>query len=770
MKRKTLLNLLKKPALMQYAEEKGVDVSSEMTKKQIADALLDSCGEKVDAEYDRVKALKKQARGVLDENDPSSARDALAELKKLDFYRCDSRTQSQVEELEEKVTGQEEKLAQQRRNGECLSRRVEEALEQWKFEKAESLLEKAHEERIYDRDDTFREQVSDLETRLGSEKEKAGQMRREVDRLKQTVEGHLSGRRLSEALDELSEMERIAADMPGEERKEELERLRRRVKQMQQELVKKKKELKESLKQAGNAIDGWEFEQAEEALRQVRESWAYGVDEGIRELAAETRDRLREERGKAGRERENAVLQLELARRLILEGSSVRSPSGRQGGQADRYGRAMNILRDLRNSRMYDRDEELRRKVEDLAEKTDAAERPAVFPRPSRGEKTKKVGIFAWENPQTAREGDVADHVGELSAALRRAGDEVHVFTRGNGQGERELDGVHYHFCHCPGGEDIVENARGFSEVATEEWQEDARGSEPFDVVVGFEWLGGQAVQNAAGSSNARSLNVFHSTEYDRAGRTFAEGISSRIRDAEKRAATACDRVVAASDATRERLLWLYDLPAQKVSVVHPGIRPPSLESPCDPEAIKKSLGFRPSEPLFVFLGDISEGMGADLLLEAVTTLQDRARNARFAFVGEGELRGPLEERADELGLSNVVTFTGHAETEFTWNLLRSANAAVLPCRSERPLKTVLWAWAAGKPVITTHTGPAEVVWHEVTGLNVFPNRDSLVWGIERLLHDGELCSWMGHNGRVAVEGAFTWDAAAGKLRQLYSE
>jgi len=56
----------------------------------------------------------------------------------------------------------------------------------------------------------------------------------------------------------------------------------------------------------------------------------------------------------------------------------------------------------------------------------------------------------------------------------------------------------------------------------------------------------------------------------------------------------------------------------------------------------------------------------------------------------------------------------------------------------------ILEAWSAGKPVIVTHNGgPAEFVWHNVTGLKTHADDGALAWGICELLRNREHGQWM---------------------------
>ncbi|MBA7482106.1 hypothetical protein ES707_17587 [subsurface metagenome] len=65
-----------------------------------------------------------------------------------------------------------------------------------------------------------------------------------------------------------------------------------------------------------------------------------------------------------------------------------------------------------------------------------------------------------------------------------------------------------------------------------------------------------------------------------------------------------------------------------------------------------------------VYFGALREEHGPGLILDAMPSVLDRYPDAHVVFAGNGELRKELEERADKLGLSAHVSFTGFLETD----------------------------------------------------------------------------------------------------------
>jgi glycosyltransferase involved in cell wall biosynthesis len=61
------------------------------------------------------------------------------------------------------------------------------------------------------------------------------------------------------------------------------------------------------------------------------------------------------------------------------------------------------------------------------------------------------------------------------------------------------------------------------------------------------------------------------------------------------------------------------------------------------------------------------------------------------------------------------------------------------------------------------------LIWHEVTGLRIYPYPGSIAWGVCTLFTNFERARWMGGNGRVAVERGYTWDAVADSTLGVYA-
>ncbi|MDD5680899.1 MAG: glycosyltransferase family 4 protein [Candidatus Omnitrophica bacterium] len=385
-----------------------------------------------------------------------------------------------------------------------------------------------------------------------------------------------------------------------------------------------------------------------------------------------------------------------------------------------------------------------------------------------------RIALLSWESLHSISVGGVAIHVTELACALERKGNEVHVFTRmahhGQPQYER-IHGVHYHrcpfACHPDFVEEINNMCRAF--VNTVFHVEDYMGAH-FDIIHAHDWLASNAMVWIKQGRGRKSILTMHSTEYGRCGNNFYGGNSARIRDHERHGTFCADRVIAVSNAMKNEITWMYNLPDWKASVIYNGVSHRNYDGWIDPAGVRRQYGIGPMDPMIMFSGRMVYQKGPDLLVEAIPHVLRYYGNAKFVFVGDGEMRWGIERRANQIGVGHAARFLGFINGWRLADLYKATDCVCVPSRNEPFGIVILEAWSAGKPVVaSSNGGPAEIIWHDVNGFKIYPNPDSVAWGIGTLFSDFEHARWMGRNGRVAVETAFNWDIIADQVLNVYA-
>ncbi len=108
-----------------------------------------------------------------------------------------------------------------------------------------------------------------------------------------------------------------------------------------------------------------------------------------------------------------------------------------------------------------------------------------------------------------------------------------------------------------------------------------------------------------------------------------------------------------------------------------------------------------------IFVGSLDQPYKAlDVLLDALAMNRSVGLEVKLTVVGDGMLRGALEDRARRLGLSPRVQFCGQVHgDERVRQLLQKADLFVLPSRTEGLPRAVIEAMAQGLPCIGTTVG-----------------------------------------------------------------
>lgn len=110
----------------------------------------------------------------------------------------------------------------------------------------------------------------------------------------------------------------------------------------------------------------------------------------------------------------------------------------------------------------------------------------------------------------------------------------------------------------------------------------------------------------------------------------------------------------------------------------------------------------------WLFVGSLHSKKNPEMLLEAFIDEYKKDDSQRLILAGEGELTNSLKTRAREAGVSQAVTFPGFLQGEEVAEVMRTADAFILPSRFETFGIVVIEAMATGIPVIVSRSGGPE--------------------------------------------------------------
>ena len=224
-----------------------------------------------------------------------------------------------------------------------------------------------------------------------------------------------------------------------------------------------------------------------------------------------------------------------------------------------------------------------------------------------------------------------------------------------------------------------------------------------------------------------------------------------------------CNFVVAVSSFGRSQLCrWSTFSDWDKIRVVRCGLPSEDLEQTALPVEDNQRL---------VCVGRLSEQKGQFLLVEAAKMLRDAGMNFELVLVGDGELRGEIEQLVQAAGLKNHVRLIGWQTSQQVRDWLQRSRAFVLPSFAEGLPVSIMEAFAAGRPVVSTYiAGTPELVRPGENGWLVpAGSSETLATTLKEVLQTSPVVlTDMGARGKKLVQELHSADFEAMKLAQLF--
>ena len=157
---------------------------------------------------------------------------------------------------------------------------------------------------------------------------------------------------------------------------------------------------------------------------------------------------------------------------------------------------------------------------------------------------------------------------------------------------------------------------------------------------------------------------------------------------------------------------------------------------------------------VILYVGNLTAGKRVDLIMQALSQLLPRRNDFLFRIVGDGVERSKLEATANDLGIADVVEFTGFKQKEDVADYLSGATCFVFASAYDIWGLVLVEAMAAGVPCIASVQPGATVDLIEDgrTGFSIdFENLELAGDRIERLLDDPVEARRIGEAGREFV-------------------
>jgi glycosyltransferase involved in cell wall biosynthesis len=189
-------------------------------------------------------------------------------------------------------------------------------------------------------------------------------------------------------------------------------------------------------------------------------------------------------------------------------------------------------------------------------------------------------------------------------------------------------------------------------------------------------------------------------------------------------------------------------------------------------EEMRKTWGLADGDVAIGTIGRIHHGKGQDVLVRIAPYLLEATPSARIILIGAGPLVEPLSERAQELGLVDIVKFAGFIPPERMPVAISALDVLVHASEREGLARVIPQAMACKRPVISYDLdGSPEVITDGYNGRLVPPYDDTaLLNAIIEVAADAELRSVWGSRGPDVVNPAFRAETMALGTDRVYRE
>lgn len=288
-----------------------------------------------------------------------------------------------------------------------------------------------------------------------------------------------------------------------------------------------------------------------------------------------------------------------------------------------------------------------------------------------------------------------------------------------------------------------------------------------FDVIHAHDWLTCRAAIRAKMVTGKPLIVHFHSIEADRSGKPM--GGNALVREIEGLALTLADKIIAVSQYTKDAIVREYDIPADKIEVVHNHSDPSSL-IPAEGEnayrylTAMRKLGYK----VIVNVGRLTIQKGLPNLLRAFQIVVRHSPKTFLLIVGSGEQRNELIQQAADLGIGQNVIFTGFQRGKKWRDAYGVADLFVMPSVSEPFGLTALEAIGYGTPVlISKQSGVSEMILNalKVDFWDINEMANMMVSVVQNDVLRNEL-----HKGADREYRSHSWDESADKLLGIYGK
>ena len=269
-------------------------------------------------------------------------------------------------------------------------------------------------------------------------------------------------------------------------------------------------------------------------------------------------------------------------------------------------------------------------------------------------------------------------------------------------------------------------------------------------------------------SGNIPTLLTVHDLSFVHFPEVYPEVLVNYLNKVVPWSVARATHILADSEATKQDLLAIWQVPDEKVSVLYSGVSEAfvRVEDMGRITAVRQKYHLG-DKPYLLSIGTVQPRKNYQMLIQAFAPLTDKFPHNLYIAGGKGWLYDEMMAEVEKQGIADRVRFIGFVDDEDLPTLYSAADLYLFPSIYEGFGLPMLEAMACGVPVIASDVSSLPEVGGETAVM--IPPYDLLQWTqkIDALLSNLERRQQMAAAGYQQVQ-KFSWQKAATKLLSIY--
>jgi glycosyltransferase involved in cell wall biosynthesis len=236
-------------------------------------------------------------------------------------------------------------------------------------------------------------------------------------------------------------------------------------------------------------------------------------------------------------------------------------------------------------------------------------------------------------------------------------------------------------------------------------------------------------------------------------------------------AARRADRILTVSETSREDIVRLLNVPADKITVIYNAIDEQFWSEP-SVEAIRRvQERYQLYDPFLLYAGNVKPHKNVDRLIDAFAIVSSQGFDRLKLIVIGDEISAHtgLRRKVLRYKLHKQIRFLGFQPQETLAIMYRLASAFVFPSLYEGFGLPPIEAMASGTPVVTSNVSSLAEVAGDAAILVDPYNPEAIADGIIRAISDAPLRADLITRG-LARARSFSWEQSVRRIHQIYAD